>query len=216
MIWFALLAALLVFPAAFADDLPAPKSKPELPAGKKETAAQLAERYKVRHVRSNGALLSIQAKASRSEKGEPTVVIECQIDYNGPRTPFTVLKPSLERPTVGAADQTMLYVYYPNPDGSGGQMRIESPQARAPGPPPRPSPADFVTSVRRKPVAGSFEVWLTDEAPPFKPHLRRFEPGETIYLQLYHAPTDRGADDPPPLDAWTGRLWSAPVPVAVK
>lgn len=192
------------------DDTPKPKPA----AGKKETAAQLAERYKVRHERSNGALLTIKAKAGKTEKGVPTMVIEWQIDYDGPRPPFTVLKPSLERLTM-AANQTMLYVYYSNPDGSGGQMRIEAPEFRGDGFPPRPSPADFVTSVPGKPVTGSFEVWLAREAPKFQPHLRRFEPGETIYLQLHHSPTDRGEKDPPPLDAWTGRLWSAPVPVTV-
>src|SRR5205085_2769 len=135
---------------------------------------------------------------------------------DGPRPPFTVLKPTLERPTTG---QTQLIVYYSNPDGSGSEMRLKSPQFPGPW---IPSPGDFAKSETGKPVTGTIVARLVDPGPdghPWHPGspptLPGFLAGKTIYLQLEHTPVYRGEDCKPPLDAWTGRLWSAPVAVTV-
>src|SRR5688572_18877148 len=79
---------------------PTPRSAAP-PSPMKETAAQLAERYKGLQKRYNGAYLSIKAREDVSDIGQPTVVVEWSIDYTGPRPPLTILRPGLIKPTSG-------------------------------------------------------------------------------------------------------------------
>jgi hypothetical protein len=154
------------------------------------------------------------------------IVIDWQIGYDGPRRPFTILSPALDYRATG---QTTAHFWYLAAEGKPAPFR------RTAGgplwPPPPPSRKDyFSVSADGKPVAGRIIVGGGR-------HLkhssgRDLRPGNPwLWVQLEHAPTDRGdgfewtvnpdtleARQGPAwtLDAWTGHLWSPVVPVAVK
>jgi hypothetical protein len=214
-------------PAAAEEAVVADDPKP--PAAGKDVPPAIAELVKERnalHKRQTGALLTITAKWEKDPRTEAGIVIDWQIAYDGPRRPFTVLTPRLDfSEPVG---QTTAHFWYPGPDGKPAGFKIA-----AGGPtiwlPPKQK-AWFSVAADGKLVAGKISAGGGR-------HLKRFSgrdlrPGEPrLWVQLGHAPTDRGdgfewavnpdtdrVEQGPPwtLDAWTGELWSQVVEVAVK
>ncbi len=168
---------------------------------KKETAAQLADRYRnSSHERYCGARLTIKASVGKDDGITQQVRIDWSIDYTGKRHPFTIWKPSFERPTKG---QTRLYVFYPRPTGEGDATFIEAPSPVADAPEVKDH---FALANDGKSIGGDVVLLFGKVNPETLRGRRpeRFAKGTTIYMRLAHAPTERGAD----LDAWTGHLMS--------
>ena len=149
-------------------------------------------------VRGWGTLLEATAGLEVSREGK-SVVIKWSLDYDGPRPPLIILKPSL----IGTGGQTRAIVFAYGADGvrrrldkflSGGGMM---------GPPEH----FFVRIDKGKKATGKLEIQLS----VIKSGLQKKWPEvfqncpSVLYLQLEHSPTDRGKNSQ---DAWTGNLWS--------
>ncbi len=174
---------------------------------KKETLAQLIERRKGdSHTRFCGAQLTIKARFGKDNGFSQEVLIDWSITYNGPRPPFAIFKPTFEYPSNG---ETRLYVYYSGQNGEGRETFVESPAPDVGFP---YSKNHFAISKDGKPVSGEVNIKFGQvEQDPWR--LRRpqaFEKNVKVYVQLSHAPTQRGGDE---LDAWTGHLMSDVVEV---
>ncbi len=174
---------------------------------KKETLAQLIERRKGdSHTRFCGAQLTIKARFGKDNGFSQEVLIDWSITYNGPRPPFAIFMPTFEYPSNG---ETRLYVYYSGQNGEGRETFVESPAPDVGFP---YSKNHFAISKDGKPVSGEVNIKFGQvEQDPWR--LRRpqaFEKNVKVYVQLSHAPTQRGEAD---LDAWTGHLMSNVVEV---
>jgi hypothetical protein len=199
---------------------------PKPPAAGKDVPPAIAELVKERdklHKRQTGALLTITAKWVKEPGVVAGIVIDWQIDYDGPRRPFTVLSPYLG---YLAISQTALRFWHPDADGKPTGFKLE---AEGEGKPPTKRKEHFSISVDGKPVTGRIVV---GSSAYLKGHFggREPKPGDPrLWVQLEHAPTDRGDGydmirDPATgfatkgptwtLDAWTGQLWSQVVEVA--
>jgi hypothetical protein len=208
-------------PAAAGEAVVADDPKP--PAAGKDVPPALAKLFEERnalHKRQTGALLTIIAQWEKDPRTEAGIVIDWTIDYDGPRRPFTILTPGK------GTDPVVAHFWYLKPDGTaaaftwgwGGMIS---------GPQPLKQKGMFSVSDGGRPVTGRLEQGGS--------YLKRKlgwepRPGDPpLWVQLGHAPTDRGdgfewpvdpatleARQGPPwtFDAWTGRLWSPVVEVA--
>jgi hypothetical protein len=202
-----LFAGLLLAPAAPGEEPPS------------EHVRKLIEGYRHGAVRVNGALLRITA----DEKGErdpaapfdlgPSVAVHWSIDYDGPRPPLTILKP-----TLGPAgyDQTLLLFFLIADDGKDYPVPIPASPPNIPGI-FFTGAADFATVKEKEVARGTLSIsWQRVLAAAREKWPARFaESGpRSAYVQLRHAPTDRA--EHLRLDAWTGRLQTELVPVPLK
>jgi hypothetical protein len=168
-----------------------------------ESMTELVTRYSERQRRKHGAKMSITAETRKDQEGKPELVVHWQIDYDGPRPPFTILPPDLQLPTNW---QTKLYLYYEAAGRAPQEFLIPSPSFAGRS---AIHEEQFVTArsdenrvigynvihpdlVRYRLESGELQTFPTDIDV------------ETCYLQLYHRPTHRSGS----LDAWTGELWS--------
>jgi hypothetical protein len=208
---------------AVAQDPPKPD-----PGGKKDeprlTFPELFQERGKLHQRQTGALLTITAKwETRNPAAEPGIVIEWQIDYDGPRRPFTILKPM----TYPPGGRSAMHFWYMGPDGKA--VRFEIPLVGV-GKQWPAGKEGYAVSEGGKPVTGRISA---GGASYLRGRIGRVpEPGDPrLWVQLEHAPTDRGDGydmvfDPATgrttrgaawtLDAWTGHLWSPVVEVGYK
>ena len=149
----------------------------------------------------------------------PSVRVYWSIEYDGPRRPFSVLTPTLEFMSAG---QTTAHFWYPRPDGKADGFKIAAGALLN-----RPLPKQkgwFSIATDGNFVTGKIIVGNGNYLKGYFGRLS--EPGDPpLWVQLEHAPTDRGdanaeelgfKTDRWTLDAWTGHLWSPVVEVAVK
>ena len=166
----------------------------------KETVEQLVKRHEVTsHQRYCGAKLTIKAKRGKDFGDQQECHIDWSIDYNGPRPPFCIFKPSMDFRTAGKTRIDMLR------DWGNGTGVMESGHSPVPSEPSPYSKGDFVTSLNGKPVTGVMTVVFGGGGGYRRglPALRFFS--GKIYLRLSHAPVQRGWDEH---DAWVGELVS--------
>ncbi len=166
----------------------------------KETVEQLVKRHEVTsHQRYCGAKLTIKAKRGKDFGDQQECHIDWSIDYNGPRPPFCIFKPSMDFRTAG---KTRIDVFRDSENGTG---VMESGHSPVPSEPSPYSKDDFVTSQNGKPVTGVMTVLFGGGGGHRRglPSLRFFS--GKIYLRLSHAPVQRGWDEH---DAWVGELVS--------
>jgi hypothetical protein len=136
------------------------------------------------------------------------------MDYDGPRQPLIILKPTLEGPAVA---QTYVVFYAIHADGKEYPIPIRGFEPRSIFPYFKES---FVAVNKGEVAKGALPVidanGLVAAAKEKWPvNFRRFEP-KRLFVQLYHYPSARGEkvvrdieDDRSPtldLDAWTGRV----------
>jgi hypothetical protein len=174
------------------------------------------------HKRQTGALLTITARWETDPGLEPAVRIYWQIDYDGPRRPFTILKPLAG---YSYRDRSVVHFWFPGGAPAGFIMGTGA----IAGKQPHKQKDWFAVSADGKPVTGrvgwggSYLKGRMGQEPA---------PGDPpMWVQLEHAPIDRGDGyewpwDPATgrvtrgpawtVDAWTGELWSPVVRVAVK
>ncbi len=165
---------------------------------KKETVEQLVKRYETSsHQRYCGAKLTITAKRGKDFDDRQECHIDWSIDYNGPRPPFCIFKPSMDYRTAG---KTRIDVFREWGNDAG---VMESGHSPVPSEPSPYSKDEFVTSVNGKPVTGVMTVLFGGGPRRGLPSLRFFS--GKIYLRLSHAPVQRGWDEH---DAWVGELVS--------
>lgn len=183
--------------------------------------AEFRERNQL-HKRADGARLTATAKWVKEAGVEAGVAVDWAIDYAGPRRPFAILTP-------GAwTDPVVAHYWHLKPDGSvatftGGWGGPSF------GPRPPLHRETFSVSADGQPLTGR----LATGSWSFQGALGRIPgPGDPpLWVQLEYAPTEQGDGfdlvyDPVTdrsirgaewsLDAWTGRLWSPVVEVAVK
>jgi hypothetical protein len=148
------------------------------------------------------------------------------IEYDGPRRPFTILKPDSIHWRGG---RTTVKVWYARPDGMPGEFEYGLGGVPA-GVVPSKQKDWFSVAVDGKPVTG--KIVMGNGAALLDYIGREPRPGQPpLWVQLEHAPTDRGdgieqvfnrvtghitEGAPWSLDAWTGTLWSPVVEVALK
>src|SRR5947209_7258634 len=103
--------------AAPAEEAPVADKPPPGAAWGPEVPPALADVFKERdklHKRQTGALLTITARWEEQPGLAPGVRIDWAIDYDGPRSPFTIVSPAL---SAWAAGQTTVYFWYMGADG---------------------------------------------------------------------------------------------------
>jgi hypothetical protein len=177
-------------------------------------AEVIKERNKL-HKRQTGALLTITAQWVHDPGLEPAIRINWSIDYDGPRRPFIVLTPDL---SFTAAGQTSILFWHLDAEGRPVEFTIKAMHNL--GPRPLKRKEWFSVSEGGKPVAGRIGQGGSYLKGYFSGRMPA--PGEPrLWVQLEHAPTDRGDSDTWSenkwtLDGWTGQLWSQVVEVATK
>jgi hypothetical protein len=134
-------------------------------------------------------------------------VIDWQIDYNGPRHPFTVLSPDL---FPQAFEQTAIHFWYVGDGGRAIPFRVAAGVIAGAWPVRK---EHFSVAEGSKPVAGQLVVY---EGSLSQIAGREFGPGDVLLVQLEHAPRSRGDETRTTLDAWTGKLWSQVVAATAK
>lgn len=157
--------------------------------------------------RVNGAKLSIKP-SYRSSGLDRKIVIRWEIDYDGPRHPFTILKPSYQESN---GSTTIHFVY----NDSTGKTQYTHMASRPIYGRYDPSEQNFAISIDKKPVSGEFTVHQ-DEV--LKAVSLDIAPMSLLFVQIEHKPLERGEARggllTKSLDAWTGMLWSMPTKVA--
>jgi hypothetical protein len=156
--------------------------------------------YEIRsglHRRVNGALLSSKVKATSE-----TTTLTWTLDYDGPRSPLTILRPSLEDATGG---QTEVIVYAEGKNGWAHSRELRSPTQ----PGKYMSRKDwFVTVEKDKQISGTITISIPEARDFFREQWPDQFDGTIakLHVQLIHKPTDRG--EAHGFDAWTGELHS--------
>jgi hypothetical protein len=211
-------------PAAIAETVVADDPKP--PAAVQDVPPAVAELVKERnklHKRQTGALLTITAQWEREPGIAPSVRVYWQIDYDGPRRPFTILTPGQ------GTDEARAHFWYLKPDGTAAAF-TRGWGGVISGPQPLKQKAWLSVAADGKPVNGKLIVGGGSFLKRFAG--RDLRPGDPpLWAQLRYTATDRGDGyewpvDPVTLevrqgpawtlDAWTGELWSQVVEVTVK
>ena len=168
--------------------------------------------YKIRselNRRTNGAMLV--ATASASETDADRIEIQWSLDYDGPRPPLTILRPSLE---LATCSQTQVIVYARPAGGRPHEMILSSPLQHGKYWAPQ---GWFVTVEKGKTTTGVIPIRVSEIKAFFLknwPDRFRESPPPEVRIQLVHRPTDRGGQYN--LDAWTGELYSAVILVELK
>ncbi len=183
--------------------------KPKDDKPKEGTLAEQIQRYGKNHRRGCGAKLTL-SKAELVLKDEAVWVVRVhwEIDYIGPRPPFTIFKPSME---LGYGERTCLGFHYerekggaagltymcnPKPPGLIGQDKMQY-ATTEPGKKSISGVLDVATSTQERTI--SFRDWQR----PF-------------YVQLTHHTTESERGGQFDLDAWTGGLISNVIEVTEK
>jgi hypothetical protein len=158
-------------------------------------------------VRRNGVLMT--AKAEVKDGKEQKLLVHWTLDYDGPRWPLIIVKPSL---SIGYRGITSILFYA---FGKDKEVRVFSVQAMEWSEVPFNFKSDYVTAEKGKPAQGILEVPIKQ----IKEEARRKYPGDwqpfesaSLYLRLSHNPGKRGEEYG--LDAWTGYLSTQLVPIA--
>ncbi|MFO0851299.1 MAG: hypothetical protein U0871_22495 [Gemmataceae bacterium] len=166
------------------------------------------------HKRVYGARLTIDPHwvdhRGQAARGNPLLQIDWAIDYDGPRRPFIVLKPSLDG--YPAAGQTFVRFWHPATDGT--IQTFELRPIRPDNPRSYRNKDEFTVAEDGQTARGR----LMYDAPKAREKLGGQVQGvPRLWIQLQHAPKDRGSsspwgpgprEEPWELDAWTGELWS--------
>lgn len=164
---------------------------------------------KANHKRSNGALLTIKA-ASEIDLENEVIDIDWEIDYTGPRQPFIVSKLTLTTPL---GHQTKLAVYCKGRDNEVKQLYFSASMPELLS----PSKYGYIVSENNKPVRDKIQLETKNLlAEVQKKRGGQLVARERLYFHLNFTPVYRGEAADPPLDAWTGNLWSQPIAVIVK
>ncbi|MEQ8785246.1 MAG: hypothetical protein RIC55_03070 [Pirellulaceae bacterium] len=185
-----------------------------------EHVRKLVEGYRQAAVRVNGARLRITvdgkgkldpATTAPLDPGPP-VAVHWSIDYDGPRPPLTILKPTLK--PAGHA-QTRLVFFLIAADGEGYPVTIAASPPNIPGI-FLSDKDDFVTIEPKETARGAITVsWSRVWTAAQDRWPGQFAAGDprAVYVQLRHGPTDRA--EHLGLDAWTGQLQTelAPAPL---
>lgn len=182
-----------------------------------------AERNQL-HQRQTGAILTIDAKWVKHPRSAPRIHIDWTIDYDGPRRPFAILTPG------EGNEEVVARFWHLGLDGTATSFTLTWGGLLA-GVQPRKQKGMYSVSAGGGPVAGQLQT-ASDEVIMHKMG-REPKPGDPpLWVQLEYAPTDRGDGsdiifDPRTrratgqelawtFDAWTGKLWSPVVGVAIK
>lgn len=147
-------------------------------------------------VRTYGARL--EASAALAKRGSKhTLQIKWSLDYDGPRQPLIILRPSLTEMTGG---QTQIEFFLVPMDNDLRRFYISAPHA--PGL-PSSNPKWMITVKAGDTAKGSIEVPLDKIREAFaRQCVGDFDKRKSLHFQLNHKPTDRL------MDAWTGSLFS--------
>ena len=162
--------------------------------------------------RTNGVKLVATASVSKTDAG--TIEIKWSLDYEGPRPPLAILAPGLENATNG---QTQVIVYAQVKEGKrvdAHEMTLRSPTQLDIFWVPKEW---FLTVEKGKTAAGAIQICVSDIKKFFLnnwPERFKEGPPPEVRIQLVHKPTERGQEYA--LDAWTGELYSAVVPIELK
>ncbi|MFO0797452.1 MAG: hypothetical protein U0804_08230 [Gemmataceae bacterium] len=201
---------------------PAPAPEAKAADAPREVPAALAKVFQERnqlHKRQTGALLTITAKWVDDGRIEPLIRATWSIDYDGPRRPFTILKPG------GGENAALLHFWYLDSKGGVATCHTGWGGASYHKEPPKQK-SMYAISPDGKAVSGHLERGITSLRGGFGRYPKSGDP--SLWAQLEHTPTDRGDGferhfDPKTgittkgagwtLDAWTGKLWSPVVEV---
>lgn len=185
-----------------------------------EHVRNLVEGYRQAAVRVNGALLRITTVDGKGKldaatttfpfEAGPPVAVHWSIDYDGPRPPLTILKPTLG-PAGGG--QTLLVFFLIAADGKDYPVTIKASPPNIPGI-YLSGKDDFVSIGPKRTARGTVtvswsQVWSAARE-KWPAQLGKASP-QAVYVQLRHGPTDRA--EHLGLDAWTGALQTELVPV---
>jgi hypothetical protein len=158
--------------------------------------------------RVNGVQLKLAAEVRESKRGTipgdtHEILLHWTIDYNGPRPPLTILRPSLDAP-IGA--QCGVIFYPVAPDGKEYPVPFLAPVSDTPVDLQK---EDFLRLKPGEVGRGTLIInALTLRAITHDRWPKQFAKGgaKPLYVQLRHAPMERGEGYG--LDAWTGSLQS--------
>ena len=171
--------------------------------------------YEIRsslHRRTNGVRLVAAASVSGTDAG--TIEIKWSLDYEGPRPPLVILAPGLENATNG---QTQVLVYAQVKGGKRAdahEMTLGSPVQLDIFWVPKDW---FLTVEKGKTATGAIPIRVSDIRKFFVknwPERFKEDPPPEVRIQMVHKPTERGQEYA--LDAWTGELYSAVVPIELR
>jgi len=160
-------------------------------------AAKFFEGRSAIHRRVIGVLMTASISATSQ-----TMKLTWALDYDGPRPPLTILKPSLEN---GSHGQTVVLVYAEGKYGGAFEQRLISPSAAGKY---WSRKKWFATIKKGERASGEITISVPKARDYFRRHWPRHFDGTTpkLHVQLVHKPWDRGEQHG--FDAWTGELHS--------
>lgn len=224
LILFAIAGALICFPVSTAAQEKG--KRPEVKNGKKTDLDRLIEGQKEAAVRKNGVLLTGRVEIKSEPRKGDLIILHWSLDYNGPRQPLNILKPTLARPAAG---QTYVLFHFVDDDGqiigpNGRPYLVAIHANHAPDTWWPFSKEDFLEIKKGETAKGALQVIyghqlasLAREKWPQK--FQRFPVGR-LFVELRHNPDARGESvlirpvdfssqelgELVDLDAWTGQL----------
>lgn len=190
------------------------REEPKAPVTEEDLfrVSNMIERYKKAAGRKNGVLLKAVAEVKKDTKGQDVILVQWSVDYAGPRFPLHILKPSLE---LGAYNHTAV-VFYPVDKNGLAKYGVPIHPPVSTILPAYPEEA-FLKVNKGEVARGALEIPLgavANTARTKHPKVfSEFAP-HALYVQLHHAPRERG--EHLGLDAWTGALQSELVHVPLE
>lgn len=206
---FVLVAALFILPAFLLPEAPT-SDKPFTQMTQAEKNQLLYKGRSSMAKRFAGARLRAKASVVPKQGKPDEIIIDWTLDYNGPRPPLIILKPSLE---VKSRGQTEVIFYAEGKNGYPYEFHHKSPaplytiQNR--------TIDDYLIIDKGKTAAGKIRVSMEWVRFFFQLYLHPSQYGKeppVIHVQLRHKPYERMDV----LDAWTGELYSKVHKVNVK
>lgn len=183
------------------------KPAPPFVAGNQAERERFYEIRSARGKRFAGARLRAMISAVPKPKTADEIRIDWTLDYNGPRPPLIVLKPSLETPGMSSVDKTVVLFYAEGKDGRIYQLELKTPAPFVGGLVGGVGKDTFLKIAKGKTATGTIRISARKVSAYYQnywPKQFDFNTPPILRVQLLHQPYHRFG----PMDAWTGRLFT--------